>query len=70
MDETIVIIPYLQRTEMTDINIPYLQGTEVLVVSYGRQKSVFHIYRQLSWGCELWVRNVIFSYLQGLEMVM
>ena len=70
MDETIVIIPYLQRTEMTDISIPYLQGTELVFVSYGWQKSVFHICRQLSWGRELWVRNVIFSYLHGVEMVM
>jgi len=56
---------------MTYINFPYLHGTEMVVVSYGWQKSIFHICRQLRWGRELWVRNVIFfSYLQGTEVVM
>jgi len=36
---------------MTDINISYLHGTEMVVVSYGWQKSIFHICRQLRWGC-------------------
>jgi len=40
------------------------------VVSYEWQISIFHICRKLKWGRDLWMRNVIFSHLQGTEVVM
>jgi hypothetical protein len=34
-----------------------------------KQSSLFHIYRELRWGCELWMTDKNIQYLQGTEMV-
>jgi hypothetical protein len=34
-----------------------------------KQSSLFHIYRELRWGCELWMTGINSPYLQGTEMM-